>query len=423
MGREDPWRTGTPDLFHRYQDTRLRRAGGLGDGAQFCFDLAGDVDTSDLRERLDRLLQAAPVLGAGISPYPGTRWIPVPGHRIDLQEERFECEPQRWFSEWSVRPYASPQEPSLQVVLGRHAGGTAVLLRLLHILCDAPGLDLLCQLLDGADPGRFMMRDSQGVVMRRASGGRPWWRRAWQTHNFGLRYLFRGFLPGFQPSPDPAAGHGVLSHAFTLEETAAVDARMHQLAGTLDRSSFFVGLAARAAVRAWGPRRGQYLRVPVPVSIRPPAWRGPVLSNFATVVLLTLPVRRLGTLTEAVDTVRGAWHRALQRGEDAANLLFMSPARWLPHPLLRLWMEGPALKDGSTLHYSYFELGTGRSGTFLDRPVQAFFASSSVPAPPGVALLATRCAGRLMLLVPGQGGASSEALLREAVALAAGDVQ
>lgn len=423
MGREDPWRTGTPDLFHRYQDTRLRRARGLGNGAQFCFDLDGDVDADDLRARLDRLLETAPVLGAGVAPWPGTGWRPVPGHRIEVQEERLDGPVTLWFSRWFGQPYPTPQEPSLQVVLGRHEGGTAVLLRFLHILTDAPGIDLLCQLLDGADPARFLMRDSQGLVAKRAAGGRPAWRRALDTHNFALRHLLRSLWPVARPPGDRATGQCVLSHSFSREETAAIDARAVELAGALDRSSFFVGLAARAAVRAWKPAGWRALRIPIPVSLRPPAWRGPVLSNFFTMVLLWLPVRRLGTLKQAVGGARRGWHLAFGRGEDAANFLLLSPARWLPYPLMRLFLDGPALRDSSTLHYSYFELKTGRDGTFLGLPLRGFLTASSVLSPPGAALLAARCAGRLTLGVPGQGGPANEALLREAVALATGEVE
>ena len=422
MGREDPWRSGAPDLFHRYQDARLRRARGLGNGAQFCFLLEGRLDVDDLRGRLDALLEIAPVLGAGIARFPGSRWSPVPGHRIPVSEEVVDGGLDPWFSRWFAEPWPTPQEPSFHVVVGRHGGDTALLLRFLHVLTDAPGIDLLCQLLDGAEPARFLMRDSKGLVMKRAAGGRPLWKRLLQTHNFGLRHLLRSLLPGVRARTDRRAPQGVLSHRFTTEETARIDARALALGGPLDRGSFWVGLAARAAVRAWSPGSLRFLRIPVPVNLRPPAWRGPVLSNFFTMVLLTLPVRGTQSLSDAVTTVRAAWQRAFDRGEDAANLLLLSAARWLHYPLMRLFLDGPGLRDGSSLHYSYFELKTGRGGRFLDRPVLGFLTASSVLAPPGAALLATRCADRITLAVPGQGGPAAQALLDEAVALALGAV-
>ncbi len=421
MARDDPWRSGTPDLFHRYQDTRLRRARGLGNGAQFCFDLAGDVDREALQARVDAIVETAPILTAGIAPWPGTRWTPDPSGGVTVSEEQIDGEVSAWFSRWYGEPYPSPQAPSLQIVLGRHASGTALLIRFLHVLTDAPGIDLLCQMLEGADLDRFKLRDSGGLVLKRAAGGRPWWKVAYQSHNYALRHFLRSLLPGFQPPSDPSARQSVVSRPLTADETAAVDARAKALAG-MDTSSFFVGLSARAAVRAWGPKRHQVLRIPVPISLRPPAWRGPVFSNFFTMILLTLPVRGLGSLEDAIKTTQTAWRRAFERGEDAANLLLMSPARWLPYPLMRLFLDGPLLQDRSTYHYSYFGMKTGQNGTFLGHPIRAFLTGSSVLAPPGVAFLATRCADRLTLLVPGQGGPLNQALLDEATALALGQV-
>jgi hypothetical protein len=422
MAPKDPWRSGVPDLFHRYQDTRLRRARGLGNGAQFCFDLGGHVDVELLQARVDAIVEAAPILTAGMAPWPRTRWSPVPGHRVIVQEEEVEGTAEDWFSRWYGEPFPSIQEPSLQILLGRHEHGAAVLIRFLHVLTDAAGLDLLCQMLDGADPARFMMRDEQGLITKRAAGGRPLWKRALQAHNFALRHFLTSFWPVFQPRNDPNARQCVLTRSLTAAESATVDARMESMAGALDRSSFFIALSARAAVRAWKPKRWHVLRIPVPVSIRPPAWRGPVLNNFLTMVLISVPVWKLGTLEEAVQTVQASWRRAFERGEDAANMVMLGAAKWLPYPLMRLFLDGPPLKDGSTLHYSYFEMKTGKDGTFLGLPIRSFVSASSVLAPPGSAFLAARCAGRLTLLIPGQGGPLNEALLREATALALGEV-
>jgi hypothetical protein len=361
------------------------------------------------------------MLGAGLGPWPTTTWRAVPGHRIPVTEERIEGPPEAWFSRWFGEPWPRPTTPSLQVILGRHEGGTAVLLRFLHVLADGPGADLLCQLLDGADPARFLLHDEQARLMKRGAGGRTPWRLAAVAHSYTARHILRSLLPGLRAPVDRRARQRVVSHAFSPEESAAIDARV-RAAGGLDASSWFVGLAARAAVRAWGAEPWRRVRIPIPVSLRPPAWRGPVLANFFTLVLLTLPAGRLGALDDAVDAARTAWRRAFERGEDAANLLVLAAARWLPYPLMRLFLDGPTLRDGSTLHYSFFELKAARDGTFLGHPVDGFLTASSVLAPPGAALLVVRCAGRLTLLVPGQGGEACEALLREAVALARGDV-
>ena len=104
-------------------------------------------------------------------------------------------------------------------------------------------------------------------------------------------------------------------------------------------------------------------------------------------------------------------------------MALMEPARVLPPVLARLFLDGPALRDGATVNTSWVELKTGASGTWLGLPVLRGAMASSILAPPGLAGVFSSCAGRLSVAVPGQDGASAESLHRELLLLLRGGIE
>ncbi len=399
----------------------MRSARGLGNGSQFVFDLRGELDVDLLRSRLADLSEQLPVLSAGLASWPAREWRPIPNHVVPVREVALEGSVESWFAHWFGEPFASLDRPSLELIVGRGDGRTAVLVRWLHTLADAPGMDLLCRLLDGEDPSRFKLHPEPGALVRRVRGDRSRWRRAIDVHQLVLRHLARSIPGPYQPRVDRRARQTVSTRTLSREETASTWARAAELGG-LDRNGFLLGALARACVRAWEPSSWRSLRIPVPLSLRPPAWQGPVLSNWFSMVLLQVPVRRLRTLEEAVATCRSAWRSALARGEDRATMTLMGPAGALPAWLARLFLDGPRLRDGATVNTSYVELQTGRrDGTWLGLPLDRAVIASSILAPPGLAGIFAGCAGRLSVAVPGQAGASAEALHAELVALLLGE--
>lgn len=406
MSKSLPPAPGVPDRFHGYLDRRMRAARGLGNGSQFVFELAGTVDADDLRARLEGARARVPRLNVALQ---GSRWVaceePVP-----VREEAVDGSVEDWFGRWFGEPFRPLEQPSLEVVLGRTGGGTAVLLRWLHALSDAPGMDLLCRLLDGEE--RLKLEEPAGALVRRLRGDRSLLRRVWDVHHLMGRHVLRELIPPVQAPVDRRARQTVRSATLSRDQTAALWARAGELSGT-DRNAFLLAASARAFVRAFRPAGWRSVRLPVPVNLRPPAWRGPVLGNWFAMVLLQLPVRRLRTLEEAVTTVRAAWRGAIARHEERATNALMTPAAVLPTWLGRLVTDGPRLRDGASLNTSYVELGTGRGGTFLGHPLQRGLIASSILAPPGLATVFAGCAGRLSVAVPGQTGASQDALFGE----------
>ncbi len=402
----------------------MRGARGIGNGSQFLFHLDGHVDPKELEQRIRTLGARLPLLTSSLAGWPSRAWTegaalaPVRVEEVPGSDERAFDD---WFGRWFGEPFLPPSQPSLEVVVGRGEAGTAVLVRWLHLLSDAPGMDLFCRLLDGEDPTRFRLTQEPTALVKRSRRDRSAVQRILAVHALILRHLARSVPPPFQPRVDRRARQTVRVRTLTGEETAAVWQLAKSLGG-LDRNGFLLGALARACVRAWSPASWRTLRIPVPVSLRPPAWRGPVLGNWFTMVLLHVPVRRLESLEAATDACREAWRMALERGEDVATMALMSPAGWLPGWLARGFLDGPILRDGATANTSYVELKTGARGTFLGQPLVRGAIASSILAPPGVAGVFSGCAGRLSVAVPGQVGEAGDALHRELLALLRGEV-
>ncbi len=113
---------GTPDLFHRYLDRRMRSARGLGNGSQFVFELDGELEPGLLRARLDLVTASLPVLCAGLPDWPGRRWTAVPDHVVPVRVETLDCSVDSWFSRRFGDAFVSPDRPSLELVVGRGEG-------------------------------------------------------------------------------------------------------------------------------------------------------------------------------------------------------------------------------------------------------------------------------------------------------------
>jgi hypothetical protein len=145
------------------------------------------------------------------------------------------------------------------------------------------------------------------------------------------------------------------------------------------------------------------LLIPCPLDVRPPAWRGPVFTNYFTSVLLRLKVGELASPAEAVDAVKRRFRQALRQRQDVSNLFMMGMARFLPYPAMRLLMEGPTLRDPASLYYSKVDLKAAADGTLLGLPVRSARIASSVVRRPGITILFCRCAGALTVSVVGAG--------------------
>lgn len=409
----ETFRLGTGDIYDLYTDRRMRRGGGPGNGTQLLYELDGPVDPDDLRARLDRLLEACPVLGAGLETWPGYRWQVRPGHRIPLEIVDEPDVDALALYHRHFRAFPPPEEPSFSVVLAPGERRSVVIFRWLHPLMDAAGVHLLLRLLDGADPAGFKLHDDPPTLGRRARGG-SLLRAAVAIHNFLIRYLFRALPPPIQGPWTAGRDTVVRLHEFDEDETEQIDTRVRELAGFGGANHAFLAATFLAAARVLDTGRLSKLLIPSPMDLRPKAWRGPIFANYFSSVLLQLPARALTSLPAAVEAVKVTYRKALKRKEDAAAFFMMSLVRLLPHPLYSLLMLGPTGRDPATLYYAYADISPP-DGTLLGLRATRAIGAGQVLTPPGAVVQYWRCNGRLTACVTDRGFDRAEALLGEIV--------
>ena len=392
---------GIGDRYHRYIDRKIRGAGGPGNGSQFLFELEGALDPEELRTRLDGL--------------------PGPWDSIPLTLDDSGAGPDAFFCSWFAREFPGPGVPEpLEVVLGRHEGSSLLLLRWNHVLMDAPGADLLVRMLDGEPPERFRLHDQPPTLWRRVAR-RGILANAWTVHANVLRFVLSALPPPIQRRVrKEEVAPRVLFEVLDEVSLARIDRRTAELAGPLEGSHFLLACAARAVASVLDARPGDRLLVPCPLDVRPPAWRGPVFTNYFTSVLLRLKVGDLATAASAVDAVKRRFRLALRRRQDVSNLFMMGMARFLPYPVMRFLMEGPAWRDHASLYYSKVDLKAGADGVLLGLPLRSTRIASSVVRHPGITVLFCRCGGRLTVSVVGAGFDRDDELMAQLLDLLLG---
>jgi hypothetical protein len=375
---------GIGDRYHRYIDRKIRGDGGPGNGSQFLFELGARLDPAMVRARLDAL--------------------DGPWDAIPLEVEVADSSPSELFNAWFAKPFPRPGGPEpLEVVVGQHGDRGLLLLRWNHALMDAPGADLLVRMLDGEPMERFRLHDQPPTLWKRVAR-KGLLANIWTIHANILRFVASSFPSPVQrrvraDEPPPRVRFAALDEV----STARIDRRTAKLAGPLEGSHYLLACAARAVAAVLGVGERDRLLIPCPLDVRPPAWRGPVFTNYFTSVLLRLKVGELASPAEAVDAVKRRFRQALRQRQDVSNLFMMGMARFLPYPAMRLLMEGPTLRDPASLYYSKVDLKAAADGTLLGLPVRSARIASSVVRRPGITILFCRCAGALTVSVVGAG--------------------
>lgn len=380
-------RAGPMDLYSRYMDAPMRRIGG--NGSQFLFEVAGAVDVEALRGRLAELAIEEPLLRMGLRGWPRSRWVETDGGPTVSTEPSNE-RAEQFFDRWFAQPFRPPHEPSLEFVLGTHPERTLVLVRWHHVLADAQGMDLLLQAIERPPSRGFRWADSPPSLFRRVVGA-GWRARLGlfvRLHLYALRHAWAGLVPDVRRAPPARGPQRGEATVFDAVETATIDERGRPHGRALERNPQLLAVAAMAAAQALGARPWERIVLPVPINLRPGGGaRGPALSNYLSVVLVSARAAQLTQIGTAVRTLRGAFEAALARREDACGVVVLGVARFLPPALMRLLVQGPSGKEPSSIWYTSVELGTGRSGSFLGRPLRTAIVASSIYPAPGLGVV------------------------------------
>ncbi len=415
-------RLGSADLYMRHLDGVARRGGDPGNVVLLAYELDGHPDVPALRAAVQAAAAQIPLLTAGCPSWPGARWIPQPGARVELEEHAWAGDLEALLEGLRTRPMPRIGRAPLDLHVALGEGRSAVVLRFLHPLGDGGGLHLLCRQLSGE-------LDVPGVPVRsyaarRADDARGHGAvaRFLAGHVAGLLQTVRRLVPwAWSARPDRSDPGAIRLHRFSRAETAAIDARAREARLLGGSTALLAGVTAAAVVRAAGLAPWRRLWVPIPASTRSREDAGPWLSNALSGAQLCLRAGDLATLDGAMDATIRAWRGSAGRLEHVVSGDLLTLARWLPPPLFDLLLRGPALREPTSMLVSYVRLDPGEGGLMFGRPCRRAVLVGTAPLRPGLGALWSRVDGRLEVAVTTRGNRYAEPLLRELVALLAVD--
>lgn len=391
------------DYFTFVLDREIRAAGMPGGYCGFVLELSAEPDLEGLQARLDLLVERFPRASARLERR-GKRhaWIPT-GRRILL--ERLACpagaetdeRARSLVVELFNRPVPPEAERPLRVHwIARGAGGY-LLLNWAHPLLDARGARILLDFLNSERPEAF--RESPSLLLEKLAQKSLWQKLRWlvkaKRHNDTANRL-DSCLPTVAE-----AGPQVLRLAvrrYSAEESRRIAQLAQQHMGAAGRSLYLIGGLLRAMELAGPPAAKAGYCVPYAFNLRRPNAPTPVFGNHVGCLFARATREQARDREGLLRHLLAQYRETVAEELDYAYLPLMWLGQWLsPARYARLLRKQ---RSGGELSSAWFsdlgELRWDKTG-FLGTEVVGMFHLCWMTLPPGLALLAGQCDGRLTL--------------------------
>jgi len=278
-------------------------------------------------------------------------------------------------------------------------GSSALVLTWHHAALDARGAELLMAAIaeDGLDT--LATDVLVGAPPARDEGGWTRLMMAKRARDFLIR-IGLGAVAFLAPRRlAPAQSPIWRRRTVSAPRTALADARAREVGAGLLRSGWHlvaVGRALEPVLQARGVR-GRDLLVPVPQDRRRRGAPGPILGNHISTLFYRLSRAALQDPKGGVALV-GQQLRARMKAElPAAYLVLLDMVRGAPGWLLRLLIGLPTLGRVASFGFSDTGRSLERLATFRGHPVTQATHLPANLAPPGLTVIASRYADRLVL--------------------------
>ena len=379
-------------------DYELRRHGYAGNSCQIILELSTGVSPDTLRRRLDELAAHCPILGARTTGVCLAKW------KIPAQACAPKVRVHRDNAEISTRLVNEPLDVEhgelARFDLIECAGGRMrVIFTWAHALMDAHSAEHFVAVAGRAElplPAREFIPLNKPLPPLKA-------RFQGALKNFRTYNEFRKTAPR-----SPGVRHaGAPKHQlfrvekFSAAESTQVRGHATKLAGPFGEAQFHAAVAIielkKIQERLGCPSPSFVL--PVPVGMRPKGNIEPLFSNQVTSLLIQLLPDQLGSVAQAVNSIKNQTAQAMREGIVEGCASFINFLRVLPRPAYMKFMRMGLKGEICSLFYGNTAAVSPLVTTFLGATVEDFAHLAAVPESPGIGVIFYQFRGELRVTI------------------------
>lgn len=386
------------DYLMRGFDYELRRHGYAGNSCQIVLELSAAVSPDALRRRLDALTAHCPILGARATGICHAKWrIP---DRAASPQVRVHRDSPDLVTRLMNEPVDVERGELARFDLIEIADGRMKLIfTWAHALMDAHSAEYFIA-VTGRDelplPAREFIPLPKPVppLKTRFQGA---------VKNFRAYNEFRKLAPKSPGVRHPGAPKRQLFRVekFSAAESVQIRAHAGKLAGVFGEAQFHAAVSIielQKFQQQLGCPSPSFV-LPVPVGMRPKGNIEPLFSNQVTSLLIQLLPDRLGSVADAVTSIKTQTAHAMREGIVDGCAAFIDFLRVLPLPAYMKFMRTGLKGEICSLFYGNTAAVNPNVTTFLGATVLDFAHNAAVPESPGIGVIFFQFRGELRITV------------------------
>ncbi|NOY75024.1 MAG: hypothetical protein GXP32_04445 [Kiritimatiellaeota bacterium] len=385
--------------------------GAAGNHSSLVIKLRGHIPESDLRGRLETVVEKLPLLSGrlkrdfiNLAPY----WFPRGGMKPDFQIVSAESDSglREILEQRLNRPFQN-NEPGIAFLLVKSEKRDILVMTFDHQLLDARGAELLSRLFSDKYEGATLDKQIESVKTTDAPELREWSAKfaagrhiqrkiIEMTKKTGCHSPMRGRVGRLSETPKLKAEF----HSFDSDSTSKIEADAEKTAGYMMETVYLLAVAAISFHKTVCGNEAEWFFVPVPIDLRKQSkstFRG-LLFNHFSFLFFHFEVRPDSSVETIVRELRGQLLAQIAEEFPERMVAAAYLGRIFPFPLIRRFMRLPF--DGKMATFVFANVGNGAAAEKISGvEVETIQHMPGIPSPPGVGIFFSRHSGCLNLTV------------------------
>lgn len=386
------------DYLMRGFDYELRRHGYAGNSCQIILELDGAISADALRRRLEVMAANNPVMGARVIGSSYAQWE-IPSKAAVPQVRVYPDDPGLVDRLVNERVDVDQGELMRFDLIEKASGKTKVIFTWAHALMDAHSAEHFIAVAGREDlalPAKEFIPIPKPLppLKKRISGA---------MKNFRAYNEYRKLAP---KSPGVRFANAPKRQLFRVEkfsvaESTQIRGHATKLAGVFGEAQYHAAVAI-IELQKFQERLGfpsPSFVLPVPVGMRPKGNIEPLFSNEVTSLLIQLLPTQLGSVADAVASVKGQTSHAMREGIVDGCVAFIDFLRLLPPAAYMKFMRTGLKGEICSLFYGNTAAVSPLVTTFGGAKVLDFAHLAAVPEKPGIGIIFYQFQGQLRVTV------------------------